>query len=191
MAAFAPDGDAARQGRRFDGCEIFHPKNAFRISSSENAQDGFKFVFRNRFWPDSSCHRLCPLFEANNGWVVPLTYVKAPREVVVYSFERFIADSTRFWTLITFVATVGIVTGFAVPLAASYQSQKYYQPAPSQIPASAVLVIPTIAPPPELAQQLSERDIEMGRLAARNRRLEALVEALRKKSQTSGERPQD
>ena len=97
----------------------------------------------------------------------------------MYSFERFIADSTRFWTLVTLVATVGIVTGFAVPLAASYQSQKYYQPSPGQIPSSAVLVIPTVAQPLEPGQQLSERDIEMGRLAARNRRLEALVEALR------------
>src|ERR1035441_7546915 len=43
--------------------------------------------------------------------------------------DNFIgALSNRFWSMIGLAATIGIVTGFAVPLASSYQSQKFYQP---------------------------------------------------------------
>lgn len=109
----------------------------------------------------------------------------------MYSIERFIADSTRFWTLVTLVATVGIVTGFAIPLAASYQSQKFYEPTAAQLPNAAVVVIPT-AVPVEMVAPTVDRDAEMARLAARNRRLEVLVNVLRQKAETAaGERPDD
>ena len=80
----------------------------------------------------------------------------------------------RVWTLITAAATLGIVTGFAVPLAASYQHQKFYQPTRAQMPRETI-VIPTLAP--------EDPNSEVAKLAARNRRLEALVATLRKKAQ--------
>lgn len=103
----------------------------------------------------------------------------------MFSDKFGVALSSRFWSMIGLAATIGIVTGFAVPLASSYQSQRFYQPTLAQTPKSAILVIPTLVPAARVAVAGSEKlspDVE--RLAARNRRLEALWAALRKKSAT-------
>ena len=92
----------------------------------------------------------------------------------------------RVMTLITAGATLGIVAGFAVPLAASYQHQKFYQPTRAQMP-SETFVVPTLIPPVAVAPQ--DPDTQMARLAARNRRLEALVATLRKKTEGEAQRP--
>lgn len=97
-------------------------------------------------------------------------------------------SKNRVLTLITAGATIGIVTGFAVPLAASYQHQKFYQPTRAQLPSETV-VVPTLAP--SVAVVPEDRDSEMARLAARNRRLEALVATLRKKAEGEVQHPDD
>jgi hypothetical protein len=98
--------------------------------------------------------------------------------------DNFIgALSNRFWSMIGLAATIGIVTGFAVPLASSYQSQKFYQATPTQLPKSAILVIPTLVPTSGVASGVPEnQNADMVRLVARNRRLEALVATLQKNS---------
>jgi hypothetical protein len=94
----------------------------------------------------------------------------------------------RVWTLITAATTVGIVAGFAVPLAASYQHQKFYQPTKSQLPAETV-IIPTLAPTVVVVPE--DPNSAMARLADRNRRLEALVATLRKEAKGAVQHPNE
>jgi cell division protein FtsB len=71
------------------------------------------------------------------------------------------------WKLIGATILAGMVTGFALPIAASYQTEKYY--VPRRLAATPeILKIPT-APDP---------DSEIARLRARNRELEAQIASL-------------
>ncbi len=76
-------------------------------------------------------------------------------------------------------AAVGILTGFGVPLAASYQPSSDFHSKTDPALSVAVLEIPTVPPP--TSYDLT-RDLEVARLEARNRRLLALLSTLRKRN---------
>ena len=103
---------------------------------------------------------------------------------------RLNSRKTAFWTLLSIALSIGIVTGFSLPLAGSYQTQRVYQPTAAQLPKAAVIVIPTINALPAAAAATTDRDSEVARLAARNRRLEALVASLRQRV-SNVQRPND
>jgi hypothetical protein len=84
-----------------------------------------------------------------------------------------------FWTLVGTTVTGGIVTGFAVPLAAAYQPKSFFNPKTVDKREVAVLEIqPVVSGPSTVVVNV---DPEMERLSERNRRLEALIAALRQK----------
>jgi hypothetical protein len=102
---------------------------------------------------------------------------------------KLISRPNAFWTLLSLALSIGIVTGFSLPLAGSYQSQRFYQPTFAQLPKAAVVIMPSVSPVPATVAAARDRDSEVARLAARNRRLEALVAGLRQRVDATAQRP--
>ena len=95
----------------------------------------------------------------------------------------FITGKNSLGTLIGLAATLGLATGFAIPLASSYQSSNDFQPKRVEAPKVAVLEIAPLTPPlPFAAAASADRDSEIARLTARNRRLEVLLATLRQRN---------
>jgi len=81
------------------------------------------------------------------------------------------------WKMAGLTMIGGMVVGFALPVASSYQTAKVYFPSASQL--APVNPVETDA---EMAVSIVDRDTEVERLKARNRRLEALLAALRQRN---------
>lgn len=87
---------------------------------------------------------------------------------------RKVSALPKVWKMAGLTMIGGMVTGFALPVAASYQTAKIYVPSPAQISRANVLEVPTLA--------AADPDSEVERLKARNRRLEALLATLRERT---------
>ena len=85
-------------------------------------------------------------------------------------------SNNTFWVLLLLAGVVGLASGFAVPLAASYQPKNAFHETPTQ---EVLEVVPVAAP--VVSNYDVARDLEVEQLAARNRRLEALVASLRRR----------
>jgi hypothetical protein len=96
-------------------------------------------------------------------------------------FWRKVSAMPTTWKMAGLTIIGGMVTGFALPIASSYQTAQFYVPPPVNVSRSKVLEVPTLSPPPETVAA-ADRDSEVERLKARNRRLEALLAALRQRS---------
>jgi len=80
---------------------------------------------------------------------------------------RKVSALPKVWKMAGLTMIGGMVAGFALPMASSYQTTQVYVPSTAQIAAQ-------VSP--------AKADLEVERLKARNRRLEALLAALREKN---------
>jgi hypothetical protein len=96
-----------------------------------------------------------------------------------------------FWTLVGVAVTAGILTGFAVPLAASYQPESFFNPKTVEKRNVAVLEIQPLVSAPQPSTVVVDVDPEMERLAERNRRLVALIATLRQRKADEPRQPAD
>jgi hypothetical protein len=90
---------------------------------------------------------------------------------------RKVSALPKTWKMVGLTAIGGMVMGFALPIASSYQTVKIYTPPSRELTRAHVLEIPTLA-----AEEPAVRDSEVERLKARNRRLEALLATLRRRN---------
>ena len=100
---------------------------------------------------------------------------------------RKVSAMPTSWKMLSLTMIGGIVTGFALPIASSYEarstSEIYVPPAHSLVKVPRVLEVATIAPSSTVvAVAQVNRDSEVERLKSRNRRLEALLATLRQRS---------
>jgi len=99
----------------------------------------------------------------------------------MYPYQSQLGRRSSLWTLIVLAVTLGIATGFAIPLAASYQPKEFFHAKQVERPVTVLEIQPVSAP--------VNRDSEVERLSARNRRLEALLAALRSKKASADKGP--
>ena len=86
--------------------------------------------------------------------------------------------NNKFWALILVAIVAGLATGFSVPLFASYRPKQVFEP--QEMERNGETVMEILPAPAEPVGDDVEHDSEVQALAARNRRLEALVATLRK-----------
>ena len=96
-------------------------------------------------------------------------------------------EKSRLWKRAGVVAAAGALFGFAVSLwLEAPKAQRQVEAESTRSRSASVLVIPAESAP---VQPTGDRSAEMDRLKTRNRRLEALVQVLQKRSQAGKPNP--